>query len=351
MKGDDLRNFTVRFLESTLHRVDTTAKPFYGGRLSTGEAIRRLAEERLNEIESSEAVEQSGEALLRILADWRSGRVASITDLRFLASSAAAAYGYCQADFVRRDLLMEVMRAFRDVARAVQHRKALRTIGRRYPLPVLEQTGNRTSTRVLSDAVERWIDALPTAVTSHLAAQASRNLSAFLRDEEWPDELPVCRALRPYMGLLLQLSIRAHWYRGRQPLVGPEEYRLPSGPRNLKALHEGRIVLEPTILDQDLSLTVTLLGSDSGVRANNLVEIEDLRSTVRLALQGKEVRGEVFAFTPAVQAAQISVTADNARWMLEISDCESLARALDRLVGEPSVSSLLERGRFVYGQI
>ena len=53
MKSDSLRNFTVRFLESALRRVDSTAKPFYGGRLSTGEAIRRLAEERLEEIESS----------------------------------------------------------------------------------------------------------------------------------------------------------------------------------------------------------------------------------------------------------------------------------------------------------
>jgi hypothetical protein len=137
MKGDELRNFTVRFLESALDRVETTAKPFYGGRLSTGEAIRRLAEERLKEIESSEAVEQSAEALLRILTDWQSGRVASITDLRFLASSAAAAYGYCQADFVRRDLLIAVMRAFRDAIRAVQNGKALKTIGIRYPLPVL----------------------------------------------------------------------------------------------------------------------------------------------------------------------------------------------------------------------
>ena len=53
MKTDSLRNFTVRFLESALRRVESTAKPFYGGRLSTGEAIRRLAEERLDEIESS----------------------------------------------------------------------------------------------------------------------------------------------------------------------------------------------------------------------------------------------------------------------------------------------------------
>lgn len=351
MKGNELRNFTVRFLESTLHRVDRTAKPFYGGRLSTGEAIRRLAEERLNEIESSEAVEQRGEALLRIVADWRSGRVASITDLRFLASGAAAAYGRCQADFVRRDILIAVMRAFRDVVRAVQHRKALKAIGRRYPLPVLEQTGNRSGARVLSDSVERWIEALPTPVTSHLAAQASGNLSAFLQDEQWSDDLAVCRALRPYVGSLLQLSIRAHWCERRQPLVGPEENRFRGAPRDLKAVHEGRVVLEPTILDQELSLAVRLPGSDSGVLANNLVEIEDLRSTIRLALQGKDVRGEVFVCTPAVQAARISVSADNVRWVLKISDCESLALGLDRLVGEPSVSNLLERGRFVYGQI
>jgi hypothetical protein len=153
------------------------------------------------------------------------------------------------------------------------------------------------------------------------------------------------------VGSLLQLSIRAHWYQSRQPLVGPEEYRLPGGRRNLKVMHEGRIVLEPAILDRDLSVAVTLLGSDSGLRANNSVEIEDLRSTIRLALQGNDVRGEVFACTSAAEAAHISMSVDNARWLLKISDCESLALALDRLVGEASVSKLLERGRFVYGQI
>ena len=33
MKTDNLRNFTVRFPESALQRVESTAKPFYGGRL------------------------------------------------------------------------------------------------------------------------------------------------------------------------------------------------------------------------------------------------------------------------------------------------------------------------------
>jgi hypothetical protein len=61
------------------------------------------------------------------------------------------------------------------------------------------------------------------------------------------------------------------------------------------------IVLEPTILDRELSLAVRLLSSDSGVLAKNLVEIEDLRCTIRRALQGKDVRGDVFVCTPTVQ--------------------------------------------------
>ncbi len=40
MKRDGLRNVTVRCLESALQRVETTAKPVYGGRLSTGEGIQ-----------------------------------------------------------------------------------------------------------------------------------------------------------------------------------------------------------------------------------------------------------------------------------------------------------------------
>jgi hypothetical protein len=44
MKPNGLRNFTVRFRESELERVQTIAKPFYRGRLSTWEVIRRLTE-------------------------------------------------------------------------------------------------------------------------------------------------------------------------------------------------------------------------------------------------------------------------------------------------------------------
>jgi hypothetical protein len=70
MKPNGLRNFTVRFPESELERVQTIAKPFYGGRLSTGEAIRRLTEERLDEITHSRIGKSLRATVLRLLSDW-----------------------------------------------------------------------------------------------------------------------------------------------------------------------------------------------------------------------------------------------------------------------------------------
>ena len=124
MKSDNLRNFTVRFLESALRRVESTAKPFYGGRLSTGEAIRRLAEERLEEIESSGPRESADEALLRMVGLWRSGVPLALADLRFLAECAHKAYQRSRRAFVSKDLLIANVSAFRDAVRLATGGKA-----------------------------------------------------------------------------------------------------------------------------------------------------------------------------------------------------------------------------------
>lgn len=79
MRPNGLRNFTVRFHESELERVRTVAKPFYGGRLSTGGAIRRLAEERLDEITHTNVGKSLRDTLLRLLSDWCGRRRAAAT--------------------------------------------------------------------------------------------------------------------------------------------------------------------------------------------------------------------------------------------------------------------------------
>jgi len=91
MSTHAFRNFTVRMTESGLQRIDARAKPFYGGRLSTGEAIRRLAEERLDQIERQETVEPCRDALLRTMRNWRSGCVIPLEDIPILSTGATAA--------------------------------------------------------------------------------------------------------------------------------------------------------------------------------------------------------------------------------------------------------------------
>ncbi len=64
------RELQRRFHESERERVQTITKPFCGGRLSTGEAIRRLAEERLDEITRANVGRSLRDTLLRLLSDW-----------------------------------------------------------------------------------------------------------------------------------------------------------------------------------------------------------------------------------------------------------------------------------------
>ena len=159
MKSDSLRNFTVRFLESALRRVESTAKPFYGGRLSTGEAIRRLAEERLDEIESFGPRDSAPEALLPILAAWRSGQPLVLDDLRFLARSANNAYQRCRQDSVSRDLLVANVSAFRDATRLLPRTKTKESDAMEaYFLGNLRVSAD-ISGKTLADSVDRWIAA------------------------------------------------------------------------------------------------------------------------------------------------------------------------------------------------
>jgi hypothetical protein len=166
MSHDGLRNFTVRFLESALQRVETTAKPFYGGRVSTGEAIRRLAEERFDEIENEEGAEESGDALPRLVSDWQSGTIPSIADLRILALSATETYRRCAADFVSRDLLIADVSAFRDaVKECTQGASAGKSLRGRYSFS--DRAGERSAidSKGLLGSVEQWIAKLPAVVT------------------------------------------------------------------------------------------------------------------------------------------------------------------------------------------
>ena len=228
MKSDNLRNFTVRFLESALRRVESTAKPFYGGRLSTGEAIRRLAEERLDEIEGSGPRESAHEALLRMVGLWRSGVPLAPGDLRFLAESANKAYQRCRRAFVSKELLIANVSAFRDAVR-------LATGGKGKSIEPEEQyflrnlaTSKDIDAKTLTDYVDKWIALLPARPTPEQAEFASRNLYAYLRDAEFPDESKLAKILAQYVPALLQVAIRGYWDQQGAPLIDRKQAS-PSG--------------------------------------------------------------------------------------------------------------------------
>ena len=354
MKSDGLRNFTVRFLESALRRVESTAKPFYGGRLSTGEAIRRLAEERLDEIESFGPRDSAPEALLPILAAWRSGRPLALDDLRFLARSANNAYQRCRQDSVSRELLVANVSAFRDSTRLLPRAKSKEGeamegyfLGN---LRVSADIGGKT----LADSVDRWIAALEDRPSQPHAEFASRNLWTYLRDEQFPDEMQVVKTLNPYVPSLLQVAIRGHWEREREPLIERVKGSPQSGPpaRLVSPIAVDGISLMPAVQEYTIGAVIEFTERKSVVEAHNPVELEDLAEVTRLARTGVVARGGTFAWNIlGDRSKSYMLITDRARWQLDATEFKALGQCLDSLFREPSVAALIERLRYVYGRI
>ena len=353
MKNDSLRNFTVRFLESALRRVESIAKPFYGGRLSTGEAIRRLAEERLHEIESSSPRESIRDALLRIVSAWRSGQTVALSDLQLLAQLANETYQRCRKDFVSKELLTANVAAFRDAVRLATRGKAKRIEPEeRYFLANLGSS-EEIDAKTLPEYVDRWISHLPDRPSPSEAEFASRNLLAYLRDETFPDEEQSAKTLNVYVPELLQVAIRAYWDKEGTPLI-PAGARsaAPSAPRAATAITVGSIVLRPVVADTSFAASIELTAQNCAVVASNVVQLEDLAEVTRIASTGTDARGSTFAWSiEGDKTKRFVLATERAWWRLSATDFASFAQCLEALYREPSLAALIERLRYVYGHV
>ena len=354
MKTDSLRNFTVRFLESALRRVESTAKPFYGGRLSTGEAIRRLAEERLDEIESSSPRESTRDALLRMVGAWRSGQSLALDDLRLLAQLANKAYQRCRQDFVSRDLLIGNVSAFRDVIRMVNRGKG-RGIEpeERYFLGNL-LTSEMIDAKTLIEYVDKWIALLEDRPSSMQAEFASRNLWTYLRDEEFSDESQIAKLLAQYVSDLLQVAIRGYWNSERETLIERPKGSPPSDepPRMISPTCVGAITLRTFVQEYGLAATIELTAQNCSVAIRNVVELEDLATVTQLARTGSDARGATFAWSiHGDNSKSYVLSSERAWWRLAPADFASFAQCVDSLLREPSMAALIERLRYVYGRV
>ena len=353
MKSDNLRNFTVRFLESALRRVESTAKPFYGGRLSTGEAIRRLAEERLDEIESAGPRERADKALLRMVSLWRSGVPLELGDLRFLAECANKAYQRSRRAFVSKDLLIANICAFRDAVRLGTGGKA-KSIEpeERYFLKNLS-TSKDIDAKTLPEYVDKWITLLAALPTPTQAEFASRNLYAYLRDEEFPDESQLAKTLAQYVPALLQVAIRGHWELQGAPLINRAQGSPPAAASRLASvIPAGNVTLVPWAREEGMGASIELKAQNSAVVVRNLVDLEDLAELTRLAGTGVEAQGSTFEWLLASEKPKtFMLSTDRAWWRLDAKDFESFAEVLDSLFRQPSVAALVERLRYTYGRI
>ena len=352
MKSDNLRNFTVRFLESALRRVESTAKPFYGGRLSTGEAIRRLAEERLDEIERSGPRESAHDALLRLVGLWRSGALLELGDLRFLAESANKAYQRSRRAFVSKELLIANVSAFRDAVRLATSGKAksiepeeqyfLRNLG----------TSKDIDAKTLPEYVDKWLALVSPRPSPDQAEFASRNLHAYLRDAEFPDESKLAKTLAQYVPALLQVAIRGYWDLQGTPLIDRKQASPPAPSRLANPIPAGNVILVPWTREDGMGASIELKAKNCAVVVRNLVDLEDLAEITRLAGSGTEARGGSFEWLLVSEKPKaFMLSADRAWWRLDAKDFESVAECLDSLFREPSVAALVERLRYAYGRI
>jgi len=352
MKSDNLRNFTVRFLDSALRRVDATAKPFYGGRLSTGEAIRRLAEERLEEIENSAPQESADKALVRMVALWRSGVPLTLADLRLLAEYAHKAYDGCRRAFVSKELLIANVSAFRDAVR-------LATGGKAKSIEPEEQyflknlgTSKDIDAKTLPEYVDKWIALLSARPTPEQAEFASRNLYAYLRDVEFPDESKLAKTLAQYVAALLQVAVRGYWDLQGAPLVDRTQASPPAPSRLASPIPAGNVTLVPSAREDGMGASIELKAQNCAVVVRNLVDLEDLAEITRLAGTGTEARGGRFEWLMVSEKPKtFMLSTDRAWWRLDAKDFESFAECLDSLFREPSVAALVERLRYAYGRI
>jgi len=353
MKSDNLRNFTVRFLESALHRVETTAKPFYGGRLSTGEAIRRLAEERLNAIENEAPRERTRDALVRILRAWRSGHILSLGDLRFLSEAANTAYQRCRRQFVSRELLVANVSAFREAFLLAKRGQPGKVMGpeERYFLGNLTTSSGNIEARTLPDSIDRWIELLDELPSSLQGEFASRNLLTYLRDEEFSDESRLSKTLGPYIGALLQLAIRGYWISERSALIESSKEPL-AWPKQVNPVQRGRISLSAMVSEHDITLAMDSSAHHSVISANHFVEVEDLAEVTRLAAAGRELGGETFQWLKSPEApARFMLKTERAVWFFDAKDFASFGQCLEALFRDPSIADFVERLRYDYGRI
>jgi hypothetical protein len=352
MKTDNLRNFTVRFLESALRRVESTAKPFYGGRLSTGEAIRRLAEERLDEIESSSPQESAQQALLRLLGAWRSGQVLPLSDLQWLSQAVNDAYQRCRRDFVSKDLLVANASAFADAVRLAARGKPkgiepeeqyfLKNLG----------TAKDIDAKTLPDYVDKWIARLGDRPSPGQAEFASRNLLTYLRDEEFPNETQVAKTLAQYVPALLQVAIRGYWEALGVPLIARTKGSTPDASRKVVPTRAGDVGLITEVRQDGMAVTLEMPTQFYWIAVRNFVELEDLTEITCLASGGIEASAGSFEWLIGTgRPKTYTLSCERARWQLAAKDFESLAQCLESLYGESWMVALVDRLRYAYGRI
>lgn len=360
MTHDPYKIFSLRLPLTLAERLEQAKALFGQGELSTGEAARRLLEQRLEQIEAAAARQRARETLLTCRAKWQGSQELTREEWTCLATYGAQAYDYVAQharSFVDPTLLAATVQAGSALlhARQVSAPDASETEVERALRASLGRHGHPDLCSGLPDVLA----ALGPTPAPHLGAFASHNLEMLLRDAAGLPQIPLQATLAPSLEGLLLVAIRGCWYEEQTPLQ----------PTGIEAASDSCFPLTPTPDDgatlalqadaMHLRGTLVLsqtprcwLALDTYVECTDLVALLAHVQAVREPSPAVRLGGVHFLWEPPEAGTQRALfTVGRVRVVLGDADVTALAAHVQEAWARHEVQEYLTRFACIYGRI
>ena len=357
--------FSLRLSTSLAERIEQ-AKVYFGGGISTGETARRLMERGLNQIDQNHPdvlqslQERPREALLAILSKRRDHIALTQAEWIFLAESVHQAYRSVgeYRDGVARDLLVDILRAFKAVIR-LRKRQYGKLRGDQNDHRYMSYFGHHGDD--IEASVEGAIATLPAYPSPAIAQEGSRILYHVLVDYEL-DRIDLHTDLEAYFEALSQVALRGYFIaNGTALLEDPDPPRISAWFSNQKPT-EFKIddfVLKPVGLEHDLMARLSFNDFAWSMDLSSYVELTEFAQLVWTAAQSDEGRGAIRSDPFRIswhrrgdnRLRTYVIHDERASLTFSTERMSALSDVLTAAVSDPDIRVHMERLTFVYGRI
>lgn len=360
MAGDAYKIFSLRFPYALAERLERAKALFGSGELSTGEAARRLLEQRLDQVDTDAEHRRTRQTLLDIRAKWHGGQELTRAEWTCLADYGYRAYSYAALgarSLVDRTLLAANLQAFGALLqlRQVHAPEACDPEADRYFLGNLGWHGSPDLATRLTDV----LTTLGAAPDPNVGYFGSRNLYTTLRDDTWLAHVPLHAALAPYLEALLLVAIRGYWYEEQTPLRPEAPSDTSDFAFPLSSTHHARYTLAPRADAHQISVALELGQAPAFLMAlDNYVEFTEFAELVTRARAADEPSGGLrlggfdLMWDPQAAGARVYIiTCGRFRFVLSAEEVMALDDLFREACAKPDVRAHLARLAFVYGRI